>query len=311
MMRGLLLAALLLPLIAGAESSKVVLYDGYGSGEHFVIEGCVIEADESSQATPGDSASRNLWRNLHAMKRSEREDLALTVKAGAYEAHTISDDEGCFRVEGAPGPPLSAGWYTVTAQGRQAQGRGKLLVVHQTNALGIISDIDDTVLVSEVLDKQRLLAHTFLQNPQQRQAVPGVADFYQRLLGQNAEPDSAPLFYVSASPRQLAGNISSFLSQNHFPQGVLVTKQIDGDGSDALFDQKQYKIGKIEAIFAALPWVKFVLVGDDGEFDPETYRAIQEKYPRRVIAVYIRKVNPDPKRVVYSGQRDLAGALRR
>lgn len=310
-MRSLLLCALLLPLVAFADGNKVVLYDGYGSGERFTIEGRVIEAEKLSQANEGDSWWRNLWRNFRLMKNSEREDVALTVKIGSFEARATTDEEGYFRVAATPAQPLAPGWHAVTAQGRCTQGEGRLLIVPRTNTFGLISDIDDTVLVSEVPDKKKLLNNTFLKNPQQRQAFPGTADFYKQLLAQNADPKAAPMFYVSASPRQLAGNIESFLSQNNFPPGVLVTKQINGDGRDPLRDQKQYKIAKIEAILAALPWVNFVLMGDDGELDPETYRAIQEKYPQRVSAIYIRKVSPDSKRVSYPGQLDLAAALGR
>jgi phosphatidate phosphatase APP1 len=299
---------LLLPLAALADGNKVVLYDGYGGGERFTIEGRVIEAEKLSQAKDSDSWWRNMWRNFRLMKNSEREDMALTVKIGGFEARTTTDDEGYFRVTATPAQALAPGWHSVAAQGKRAQGEGRLLIVPKTNALGLISDIDDTVLVSEVPDKTKLLNNTFLKNPQQRQTFPGTADFYKRLLAQNADPQAAPMFYLSASPRQLAGNIEAFLTQNNFPQGVLVTKQINGDGRDPLLDQKQYKIAKIEAILAALPWVKFVLVGDDGELDPETYRAIQEKYPQRVSGVYIRKVSPEPGRAVYPGQLTL-GAL--
>lgn len=308
-MKLLLLCALLLPLVALGDGNKVVLYDGYGSGEFFGIEGRVIEAEKPSQAAESDTWWRNLWRNFRLMKNSEREDVALTLKVGSFEASVTSDEEGYFRLTATPAQPLAPGWHAVTAQGKRAQGEGRLLIVPKTNTLGLISDIDDTVMMSEVPDKKKLLENTFLKNPQQRQAFPGTADFYRRLLAQNAEPRAAPMFYVSASPRQLAGNIAAFLTQNNFPQGVLVTKQISGDGRDPLRDQKAYKLAKIEAILTALPWVKFVLAGDDGELDPETYQAIKEKYPQRVEAIYIRKVSPDSKRVVYPRQLDLVGAL--
>ena len=109
------------------------------------------------------------------------------------------------------------------------------------NRLGLISDIDDTILISEVTQKRRLLANTFLKNAKQRQAVPGMASLYTRLMAQNAEPASAPLFYLSASPRQLQDAISEFLGHNAFPPGVLLTKRVSNDFSgDPLLDQLSY-----------------------------------------------------------------------
>ncbi len=309
MVRRLLLGTLLLPLLAHADENIVVFYGGYGSAEQFAVDGRVIEAEGLSQATKGDSWWRNLWRNLRLMNNSEREDVALTVRVGGSEVRTTSDEEGYFHVAAAPEHPLAAGWHTVTAEGDRAQGEGRLLIVPRTNPLGIISDIDDTVLVSEVPDKTKLLNNTFLKNPRQRKAFPGTADFFRRLLAQNAEPAAAAMFYVSASPHQLAPNIDGFLSLNDFPRGVLVTKQISGDGRDPLLDQKRYKTEKIEAIFSALPWVKFVLVGDNGELDPETYCAIWQEYPQRVSAIYIRKVMTDRARTVCPLQADLDAAI--
>jgi phosphatidate phosphatase APP1 len=303
MTRSLLAFALLLPLLAHADGNKVVLYDGYGSSERFVIEGRVIEAEKPSAPDSEDSWWRNLWRNFRLMKNSEREDVALKVKVGSFEAGATTDEEGYFRVTATQ--TMAPGWHTVVAQGKRAQGQGRLLIVPRTNALGLISDIDDTVMVSEVPDKKKLLGNTFLKNPQQRQAFPGTADFYKRLLAQNADPKAAPMFYLSASPRQLAGNIDAFLTRNNFPTGVLLTKQISGENRDPLRDQKQYKMAKIEALFTALPWVRFVLVGDDGELDPETYQAIREMYPERVAAIYIRKVSTNPERISYPEQLDL------
>lgn len=62
---------------------------------------------------------------------------------------------------------------------------------------------------------------------------------------------------------------------------------------------------------SALPWVKFILVGDDGEHDPEIYRTLQRKHPQRVAAIFIGKVHLDPQRKAYAGQLDLATASRR
>jgi len=304
--RRLLLLALLLPSIVWGDDNRAVLYDGYGSSERFMIEGRVVEIDKRSTAKDDDAWYKNLWRSVRTLKNDEQDGVKLRLTVGSNAADAISDEEGYFRVSITPARPMPGGWHPVTVQGKRTQGSGQLLIVPKTNTLGVISDIDDTVLVSDVTNKNKLLKKTFLQNHKQRQTFPGTADFYRRLLAQNPEPQAAPMFYVSASPRQLTDNISAFLAHNHYPRGVLVTKLINGNGRDPLLDQQQYKLAKIEAIFTALPWVKFILIGDDGERDPEIYRTLQEKHPQRVAAIYIRKVHPDPQRKAYAVQLDLA-----
>jgi phosphatidate phosphatase APP1 len=304
--------------LAVADTNRIVLYDGWGHSEAFEIEGRVIEAERASTPSASDSWLRNLWRNVRTMKNSEQGGIEVAVTAAGQTLHARSDEEGYFQIKMASktSSPTNtpAGWISVTAEetsGTRARAPGRILIVPKTNTVGVISDIDDTVIVSEVIDKTKLLQNTFLQNATQRKTFPGTAAFYKKLLAANTEVDAAPMFYLSASPRQLAGNIDAFLTHNEFPKGALITKQINGDERDPLIDQQTYKISKIEKLFAALPWVRFTLIGDDGERDPEIYSAIQKKYPDRVSAIYIRKVHTDPARVVHSGQQDLASAISR
>ena len=309
-MKLFLLLILLLPSTVWAGSNHVLLYDGYGSSQSFVIEGRIVAAEKLSAPKDDDAWHRNLRRTLSTMKNSERENVKIQLSVGGNVARASSDEEGYFRVTITPTQALAPGWHTVTARGKNTQGEGRVLIVPRVNTLGVISDVDDTALISEVPDKTKLLKNTFLKNPIQRQTFPGTGDFYRRLLAQNDDPKTAAMFYVSASPRQLTQNIQACLTRNDFPPGALVTKQISGHGHDPLFDQKQYKIHKIESIFVALPWVNFVLVGDDGERDPETFQALKDKYPERIAAIYIRKVHPDPQRKTYAGQMDLSDGIK-
>jgi phosphatidate phosphatase APP1 len=304
--------------LATADSNRIVLYDGWGHSEHYEIEGRVIEAERASSASANDSWLRNLWRNVRTMKNSEQGNVEIALTASGQTLRTHSNEEGYFQIKmtsKTPSPSEAVGgWRSINAEetsGNRAKSTGRILIVPKTNTTGIISDVDDTVIVSEVIDKSKLLQNTFLQNPTQRKTFPGTAAFYKKLLALNAEVNAAPMFYLSASPRQLAGNINAFLTHNDYPKGALITKQINGDERDPLIDQQTYKISKIEKIFASLPWVRFTLIGDDGEHDPEIYSAIQKKYPDRVSAIYIRKVHTDPARVTHSGQQDLAAAILR
>jgi phosphatidate phosphatase APP1 len=56
--------------------------------------------------------------------------------------------------------------------------------------------------------------------------------------------------------------------------------------------------------------VRFVLVGDDGERDPEIYDWVRRRHPQRVEAIWIRRVHPDPRRARFAGQRDLGDVMR-
>lgn len=302
------LAVLALPAWGGED--EVIVYPGYGDARGALVEGRVIERHGQREAGADDGKLRNLARNARLLKNDERKQRAVTVTVNGREWATQSDDEGYFRVALEAAAPLSPGWHRVEAVSGRATGHGELLIVPPGNRSGLISDIDDTILVSEVNDKSRLLANSLLKNPAQRQAVSGMAELYAQRSGANPQADAAPLFYLSASPRQLQRPLAEFLARNRFPRGVLITKRVTNNrSSEPLVDQFAYKTRKLEELFARLPDVRFVLVGDDGERDPEIYDWVRGKYPERVEAIWIRRVNPDPARPVLAGQRDLSEVL--
>jgi phosphatidate phosphatase APP1 len=234
------------------------------------------------------------------------------VRLAKREWQVTTDKEGYFRVAADDLSELASGWHEVSANTERGEGTTQLLVVPANNAQGLISDIDDTVQITEVNSKIHMLANTFLRNALQREAVPGIVPFYRHLAGVNSEPDLAPIIYLSASPRQLHSAIDAFLLHNEFPPGVLITKRVTDDStSEPIANQVAYKTAKIESILAQLPTVRFTLIGDDGEYDPEVYADIQKRFPDRVTAIWIRHVNPDPKRARIAGQGVLNDELRK
>jgi len=274
----------------------VVAYPSYSTGDSAVIEGRVTKASGAAAPTTADSKVDNLVRNVDLLSNNERANRPVTVRLGKREWPTTTDAEGYFRVA-ASDIGSAAGWRVVTAQAGDAVGETGLLVVPAANVHGVISDVDDTIQITEVNSKRRMLANTLLQNPLQRQVVPGVAAFYRELVAANAQLEAAPIFYLSASPRQIHGSIAAFLDLHGFPRGVLITKRVTNDAtSEPLSDQFAYKTAKLVEILTRLPHVRFTFVGDDGEQDPEIFQALRARFPDRVAAIWIRRVNPDPKR---------------
>jgi phosphatidate phosphatase APP1 len=299
----LLFSFLLTQCSWAAKEDAIVIYPAISNGKAVTIEGRVIERKNKPEPTITDRKRDNFSRNMDLMTNDERKHYPITVKLGTREWPLTTDQEGYFRIEADRINELTPGWYAVTGHTAQGEGTGELLVVPITNTQGIISDIDDTVQVTEVNNKTRMMTNTFMLNPLQRKVVPGIVPFYHQLARANAQPELAPIIYLSASPRQLHTNIDLFLTHNEFPHGILITKRVTDDStSEPITDQVAYKTAKIEAILAQLPGIRFTLVGDDGEHDPEIYAGIQQRFPERVATIWIRHVNPDPKRARIVGE---------
>jgi phosphatidate phosphatase APP1 len=164
----------------------------------------------------------------------------------------------------------------------------------------VISDMDDTVLQSEVTSFIRAAAIVLLENARTRLPFAGVAAFYRALAEGPAGGQRNPIFYVSSSPWNLYDVIADFLEAEGLPAGPLLLR--DWDLGPALFRNAGHKTRLIREIletYAALP---FILVGDSGQEDPEIYAEIVAAHPRRILAVYIRNVAPHPERAAAIGR---------
>jgi hypothetical protein len=165
---------------------------------------------------------------------------------------------------------------------RRFPGRARLV---SATGLTVISDIDDTIKVSEVRDHRALLANTFLR---EFRPVPGMAEVYRRWA------DTGAVFhYVSASPWQLYAPLSEFLIRHEFPAGIFHLKSFRPRLTGlrkVLANPERTKRRAIEAVFEAFPRRQFILVGDSGERDPEMYAALAREHPERVRRVLIRDV---------------------
>jgi len=292
------------------EADDVHVYPAISDGTHAIIEGRVVEHKNNRAFATTDRKRDNFRRSMDFMINNERKDYPVAVTLGTSDWRLTTDREGYFRVETDAVSSLGPGWHAISATTAHGVGSSQLLIVPSNNVHGLISDVDDTIQVTEVGSKRRMLANTFLRNAVQREVVAGVIPFYDELTRRNPQPELAPIVYLSASPRQLHPQIAAFLAHNQFPPGALITKRVTDDrSSEPLSNQVAYKTKKIEEILALLPNVRFTLVGDDGERDPEIYADIQKRFPDRVDAVWIRKVNPDPKRQHFDRQGVLDEAL--
>ncbi|KAJ3565246.1 hypothetical protein NP233_g7750 [Leucocoprinus birnbaumii] len=141
------------------------------------------------------------------------------------------------------------------------------------SGFGVISDIDDTIKVSNVLDKPALLKATFLDDP-------------------------VPFIYVSGSPFQLypflRGFVDSAYSASNGPiflrnlTLVDIPEVVDFVSGGNVFD---YKLSMIDRIKGMYPSKKFLCIGDSTEKDPETYGEAFRKYGDAISCAWIRRVD--------------------
>ena len=160
----------------------------------------------------------------------------------------------------------------------------------QPEGVSVISDIDDTIKVTEVGDKRKMLLNTFFR---EFRPVEGMPELYARWA-----KDGTRFHFVSASPWQLYEPLDAFATKNKFPVASFHLKRIrlkDSSLARLFEDPIKYKVSIIERLIESFPKRTFILVGDSGEKDPETYGILARRYPTQIKRIYIRDVTDEPQ----------------
>ena len=170
------------------------------------------------------------------------------------------------------------------------------LFVSSSQALTIISDLDDTIKVTNTRNFRAAAYNAVFST----KAYLGMPQLMEEL-----REYSAGLYYVSASPRLLTSRIQRFFKKNEM--------KVDGFYSRSLRQLGEKKLFKIAAIKDILDKTadEVVLIGDDSQEDEEIYRIIKAEYPDLVKAVYIHNVynvSPTSKAMRFFSAFDIAVA---
>jgi phosphatidate phosphatase APP1 len=219
-------------------------------------------------------------------------DAGRTDRTGHFSA-TVELDEATVAAAGEVGGWIPySGWpvqdrlqvedVLAAPEGPAAGGRIQMIA---EQGLSVISDIDDTVKVTNVANRRELLANTFIR---EFQAVPGMVELYRRW-----QDRGVAFHYVSASPWQMADCLRIFLADVGLPAGSMHLKLFrlkDSTPLGRLPSKKRSKRRAIEQIMDAFPGRRFLLVGDSGELDPEIYASVARRRPHQIAGVRIRQV---------------------
>ena len=199
--------------------------------------------------------------------------------------------------------PITAAWSTWSIDQEMEPGRhtismsahgsppvtADVFVLGDEERFGIISDIDDTVMVT-ALPRPLLAAwHTFVVNEHARAATPGMPVLYERLSDAH---DAPPVFYLSTGAWNVAPTLTRFLSSNLYPPGALLLTDW-GPTKDRWFRSgKDHKRSNLRRWAIEFPQIKWLLFGDDGQHDEMLYREFADAHPDQVVAVCIRQLTP-------------------
>lgn len=262
----------------------IVPFPGYGGDGWVRVLGRVVLVKPNRRKTSRYTSIRG-WRSFTHIPVAGAE---IRVNAGGVE-HIIHADRGGVvdqRVEAR----LEPGWGTVvlTLDGSETIEQ-RVFVVGADVRFGLVSDIDDTIMVTALPQPFLAAWNTFVLNEHARRAVPGMAVLYDRLLA--AHPGS-PVVYLSTGAWNIVPTFNRFLSRHLFPRGTYLLTDW-GPTPERLFRSGQdHKKSSLVRLAEEFPNVRWLLVGDDGQHDETRYREFADLYPESVAAVAIRELTP-------------------
>ncbi|GAA2459642.1 App1 family protein [Agromyces soli] len=269
----------------------VVPYTGYGSTDWVRVFCRVLlskprTGDEPSgrrRRRPGQESIRG-WRSFTSVPVG---DVPVVIRIGEVRIEVLADRGGV--VDTKIPVELAPGWHrAVLSTEGSAEVEAPILVVSPDTDFGIISDVDDTVMVTALPRPLVAAWNTFVLAEHARIPTPGMAVLFERLA--RSHP-GAPVIYLSTGAWNVAPTLTRFLSRNLFPAGPLLLTDW-GPTHDRWFRSgRAHKEQNLRRLAEEFPGIRWLLIGDDGQHDEELYASFAEDHPDRVAAVAIRRLS--------------------
>jgi phosphatidate phosphatase APP1 len=278
----------------------ILPYRSYGVANELNVMGRVIE-QKTTILTEDDD---RWWDNLLNMYRrfASREIAGVQLRAtyGDDFVETTTDAEGYFHAKLPLSPPLQfAGWLkaNVKVTAPALYGKDEISTDSEVHippndaSFGIISDIDDTVVLTHATHFLKMARMVFLGNARTRMPFPGVAAFYHALKAGASGQGDNPIFYVSSSAWNIYDLLIEFLEHNDIPVGPVLLADYGLDQTSFPFaSHDSHKMVHIRQVLDTYPNLKFILIGDSGQRDHAIYQQVNYDYPGRILAIYLRDV---------------------
>ncbi len=218
-------------------------------------------------------------------------DVTIQVTIGGVSQEFTSDELGFFDIR-IP-LELAPGWHVLDIDSLPdgvsiPHTIGRIFVPDPAGGLAVVSDIDDTVLKTGLTQSWTVpLVRSLLYDVADRTPVPGMAAFYAAITRGPDGSSQTPFFYVSTGTWNYYDYLVAFLNMHRFPRGPLFLTDWSPNSERLMRDGREHKRQTIRNLFKANPELEFILIGDVGQGDPETYELMAREHPGRVKAIFL------------------------
>ena len=278
-------------------AGKLVIsaYRGFGrggdDGGEMLLRGRVLVERPVTRAREAESLWRNLLNTYHRFQSDEVAGAKVRASYRDAVVESVSDDEGHFQIRLQPRELAQHTlWHEAAIEipDGGVSAIAEVMIPSVAASFGIISDIDDTIVQTNATNLLRMV-RSIVNNAAARLPFEDVAELYQAMhAGHN------PIFYVSSSPWNLYELLHDYMDLNGIPHGPMFLQDWGIDEKTLILaSHTEHKLAQIQAVVDYYPTLKFVLIGDSGQHDPEIYLEVIRAHLGRILGMFIRDVTPD------------------
>lgn len=286
---------------------KIITYTGYGSAGFLRVLARVVftRTPEEMAAADVEATAEELehadeeTRGWRAFVTAPAADVPVTIRLGEREVATRTDRAGLVDLT-IRGHGLPTGWHRLTLESpRAVAAQAAVHVIASTQRFGIISDIDDTILTTNLPRPLVAFWNTFVRSEAERIPVPGMASMYREFIAEHEVPTSiereetgveVPVIYVSTGAWNTAPHLMRFIRRHGFPPGPMLLTDWGATNTGWFRSGPAHKRAQLRRIARELPHIRWLLVGDTGQKDPVLYRDFAEDHPELVRAIALRQL---------------------
>ncbi len=278
---------------------RLIGYTGYGTAGQVRVMARVLLSREKGfegRDESGASISRQEYEETDVRRRGWRAfvtapavNTPVRIRVGQASV-VMRTDRGGYIDAMVPSHGLEPGWHETelsTINGDQVHIPCR--VVDPVAPLGVVSDIDDTVMITHLPRPLIAAWNTFVRSEQGREEVPGMASFYRSL---QSESDSVPIFYISTGAWNTAPTLTRFLRRHDYPIGPLLLTDWGPTNTGWFRSGRMHKASQLERLATEFPAMRWILVGDDGQHDLTLYGDFARRHQGSVEVIAIRRLTP-------------------
>lgn len=258
-------------------------YVGYGTPEGVIVRGRVLSRKQAREV----SQQPRIFTNIRAMASLFLTREVSNVAVNVHGIETRSDEEGYFTAC-VPVADPHATQVTVSLIAQDFECQAPIVIPNPEAELGIISDIDDTIMETGAYNLARNLWTTISGSVESRKVFPDTVALIEK-----RQAEKNPVFFVSSSPWNLHAFLDAVFERNKVPFGPKFLRDLGISKTQFIKNSHgSHKGDAIDAIILANPSLKFVLIGDTGQHDGQVYLDAIQRHQMAIVEVCLRGAGP-------------------